>query len=481
MLPLKVRGDEIVDTSGNEVRLRGFCVGGWMNMENFINGYPAHESEVRAAVAEVLGPGKGRFFFDRMLDYFLNEDDIRFMASLGCTVLRIPMNYRHFEDDSRPFEYKPAGLKRLDRIVAACRENGIYVILDLHAAQGWQNPDWHSDNPTHKAQLWTQRQFQDRVVGLWAHLAGHYRREPAVAGYNLLNEPVCGVKGALRALYARTAKAIRKVDPDHMLFLDGNAFSKDFSEIDPDLPNTVYSSHNYVTPSFTQGEYPGKINGVRYDRERLRSEYWRGNAFMRRNGVPTWVGEFGSLYWGLRTDRGRLQAVDDMISIFEEYRHHWTIWTYKDVGAMGTAYVRPDSEYVRRTAATRKLKTAVGTDTWLDLLAGGKSVGAATVRGIVRDMKRLAGRAPVDYGKLNWDANRIVVGLMLSGALLKPYAEQFRGMTEKRIDRMMQSFALKNCAIREEQASVIRKWSSGWQLAAWRPEIFKKRRGRGGP
>ena len=459
---LKVRGSEIVDSQGNEVRLRGFCVGGWMNMENFINGYPAHETEVRSAVAEVLGAGRGRFFFDRMLDYFLNEDDIRFMASLGCTVLRVPMNYRHFEDDGKPFEYKPAALKRLDRIVKACREHGIYVILDLHAAQGWQNPDWHSDNPTHKAQLWTQKQFQDRVVGLWTHLATHYRREPAIAGYNLLNEPVCGVKGALRALYARTAKAIRKVDRNHMLFLDGNAFSKDFSEIDPKLPNTVYSSHNYVTPSFSQGQYPGKYGKTYYDREQLRKEYWQGNEFMRKNNVPTWVGEFGSLYWGKPTDRGRLQAVDDMISIFEQYNHHWTIWTYKDVGVMATVYPRPESEYIRRTKLSRRLKDAAGADTWLDLIAGGKSMGAATVRRVLADVKRIAGRAPVDYKKLDWDANRIVVGLMLSGTLLKPYAEQFRGMSEKQIDRMMQSFALKNCAIREEQAAVIRKWCCGW-------------------
>ncbi len=460
MLPLKVHGTRIVDSNGHEVRLRGFCAGGWMNMENFINGYPGHESGVRAAVAEVLGAGKAQFFFDRMLDYFLGEDDIRFMAGLGATVLRVPMNYRHFEDDARPFEYKRSALKRLDRIVGACRRHGIYVILDLHAAQGWQNPDWHSDNPTHMALLWSHKPFQDRVVALWEHLARHYRREPAIAGYNLLNEPVCGVKGALRKLYACTAEAIRRVDRSHMLFLDGNAFSKDFSEIDPKIPNTVYSSHNYVAPSFDQGEYPGKIGRSYYDRERLRREYRWGNTFMRKHGVPTWVGEFGSLYWGRATDPCRLRAVDDMISIFEEHQHHWTIWTYKDTGVMGTAYVRPDSEWMRRTARVRKIKVAAGADTWIDLLAGGKSVGAGTVRRILGDVRRIAGKLPVDYGKLQWNANRIVVGLMLSDALVKPFAEQFRGMSEKQIDRMMQSFAFRNCAIREGQADVIRKWCS---------------------
>jgi endoglucanase len=352
MLPLKVRGDKIVDSKGKEVRLRGFCVGGWMNMENFINGYPSQESQFRAAVAEVLGPGKARFFFDRLLDYFLNEDDIRYISGLGVTALRLPMNYRHFEDDARPFAYKSLGLKRLDKIVAACRKYGIYVILDLHAAQGWQNTDWHSDNPTHVAQLWNSPHFQDRVVGLWEHLARHYRKETTIAGYNLLNEPVCHVKGALRGLYDRCARAIRKADENHILFLDGNAFSKDFSEIDPNISNTVYSSHNYVTPSFSSAPYPGKYGSTYYDRGQLRREYWRGNAFMRKHKVPTWVGEFGSLYWGKPTDAGRLQSVDDMISIFEEFGHHWTIWTYKDVGVIpGWTYFRPERARVQRWCA----------------------------------------------------------------------------------------------------------------------------------
>jgi hypothetical protein len=64
--------------------------------------------------------------------------------------------------------------------------------------------------------------------------------------------------------------------------------------------------------------------------------------------------------------------------------------------------------------------------------------------------------------KLAWNANRNIVGLIMSGALVRPFAEQFRGMTEKQIDRMMQSFALANCRIREDQEEVIAKWCRGW-------------------
>jgi hypothetical protein len=35
-------------------------------MENFISGYPGCEFQIRAALAEVLGPIKSEFFFDKV-------------------------------------------------------------------------------------------------------------------------------------------------------------------------------------------------------------------------------------------------------------------------------------------------------------------------------------------------------------------------------------------------------------------------------
>jgi endoglucanase len=40
---LRVQGDAVVDADGARVLLRGAGLGGWMNMENFITGYPANE------------------------------------------------------------------------------------------------------------------------------------------------------------------------------------------------------------------------------------------------------------------------------------------------------------------------------------------------------------------------------------------------------------------------------------------------------
>ena len=132
---LHVSGRHIVDTKGNRVRLRGTCPGGWMNMEDFINGHPGAEHTLRSQMTEALGPAKAHFFFERLLDHFFNEDDVIFLRKVGATVVRIPLNYRHFEDDSAPFKYHEAGFTRLNQVLDDCEKHGLYVILDLHSAR----------------------------------------------------------------------------------------------------------------------------------------------------------------------------------------------------------------------------------------------------------------------------------------------------------------------------------------------------------
>jgi aryl-phospho-beta-D-glucosidase BglC (GH1 family) len=92
---------------------------------------------------------------------------------LNC--IRIPFNYRHFEDDLNPGVYKASGFKTLDRIVERCAAENLYVVLDLHAVPGGQNQDWHSDSGIHKALFWQFKDFQDRMINLWVAIAAHYK------------------------------------------------------------------------------------------------------------------------------------------------------------------------------------------------------------------------------------------------------------------------------------------------------------------
>src|SRR5262249_50908699 len=186
---LRTSGGGIVTADGEPVLLRGVGVGGWLNMENFITGYPGTESSHREALRRVLGERHAGLLLDSLLDSFFGPPDAAFIASLGMNCVRLPVNCRHWQDEARPGEIDPAGFARLDRAVDACAAAGLYTVIDLHAAAGWQNHHWHSDNPFHRPLLWHSRHFQDQAVTLWEAIAARYAGRPEVAGYNVLNEP----------------------------------------------------------------------------------------------------------------------------------------------------------------------------------------------------------------------------------------------------------------------------------------------------
>lgn len=127
------------------------ATGGHTNMENFITGYPGHEQEMRAAMLEVLGPEKYKYFFEKFLEYFFTREDAKLLASLGLNCLRIPINHRHFMDDKNPSVIKQEGFRLVDRIVDACASEGIYTILDMHTLPGGQNQVYLSNKFSSKA------------------------------------------------------------------------------------------------------------------------------------------------------------------------------------------------------------------------------------------------------------------------------------------------------------------------------------------
>src|SRR5919112_5890320 len=114
---LRVEGSRFVRQDGTEVVLRGVGLGGWMSMENFITGYPATESQHRRALRRVLGDEAYERFFERFYRAFFGPDDAALLAGMGLNSVRIPFNYRHFEDDERPFTLKEEGFARLDAAV----------------------------------------------------------------------------------------------------------------------------------------------------------------------------------------------------------------------------------------------------------------------------------------------------------------------------------------------------------------------------
>jgi aryl-phospho-beta-D-glucosidase BglC (GH1 family) len=469
---LSVRGSQIVDQQGRAVYLRGTCIGGWMNMENFIDGYPGSEHGLRATLAEVLGPGPAQFFCERLLDHFLTESDLAFIRQLGANVVRLPLNYRQFEADAHPFQYLEAGLERLDRALAWCEAHGLYAILDLHAVQGWQNTDWHSDNANRNALFWLHPHFQDRFVALWTELARRYHSRAVVAGYNVMNEPVTNAPrglfnnqayhtdwAVLNAVYRRVVEAIQAVDPDHLIFLEGDFFSNNFSGLDaPFAPNLIYGSHNYTEAGFGPGPYPGQFGSAWWDKDKqaghLRnSEGWQ---FTQAHGAPLWAGEFGSVYNGPAEEiPDRLRAMDDQLAVFNEAGLHWTTWTYKDAGVMGWVTLNPEGEYLQRLRHVLDAKRELDTDFWL--MWSGRTPAKDMVNGLTRLVLDTIPDEDLDYED-NQTYLRQASLANYVGELMQPaYAKCFRGLSESRLDEILQSFRLENCVVRHDLAAILRR------------------------
>jgi aryl-phospho-beta-D-glucosidase BglC (GH1 family) len=468
---LGVTNGKIVDKEGHPIQLRGTCVGGWLHMENFINGYPGAEYSLKRVMRETIGVQKTHFLFDRLLDYFFTEEDVVFIQSTGANVVRIALNYRQFERDDDPFHYLESGFARLDQAIAWCASHGLYVILDLHAVQGWQNTDWHSDNANRAAFFWTHPHFQDRFVALWEKFAERYQGNETVAGYNVMNEPATGWPNGrfsaeaksqweiINAVYRRVVAAIRAIDPDHIIFLEGDYYSSKFDGLEaPFAENLVYSSHNYTFAGFGPGPYPGEIRGQHWDKDQIEAvlREHQGFQFAQKHNVPLWVGEFGAVYNGDPEEvAGRYQALDDQISLFNQYGIHWTTWVYKDIGVMSWATVDSDSEYMRRTAGVRKAQSALRTEFWMGWLPPTRA------DALIDDLAEFAAEM-IDDPQIDPVAQRrylvqaTLAGFM--GGLLQPaYANVFKGLTETEIDRVLQSFAFANCQTRQPLVEIIKK------------------------
>jgi len=452
---LRVHKNHIQDQSGKEVTLHGVGLGGWMNMENFITGFPANENAFRQIVYRSLGKEKADFLFERYLEYFFTGEDACYIRSLGLNLVRLPFNHRHFEDDMNPFVICESGLKQLDRVIKICADQGIYTILDLHAAVGYQNQDWHSDNPSRQAFFWQHKHFQDRTIWLWEIIADRYKDNRWVAGYDLLNEPSDPSGEIIAGFYQRAVAAIRRVDPEHIIFLEGNRYSQDFFVLGLPLPNVVYTLHNYAVPGFIDGgEYPGISRGEYFDKDILRNKLLQSCQYMLENRTPIWIGEFGPVYTGdPEKDAMRYQILKDQLSFYKELGANWSLWTYKDLGLHGMVSLLPESKWVQKIKPILDKKAILGVDSW-----GGSD---ENVRHIMEPIEQTFAEFYPNYKPypfdVQWQINRTVRHILLAEPLMEDFYPLLQGLDFDQINALMVSFQFKNCFPRQQLIQIIKQ------------------------
>ncbi|CCG82766.2 putative Glucanase [Taphrina deformans PYCC 5710] len=454
---LRVQGDKIVDRNGKVIQLRGAGLGGWMNMENFITGFAGREFQFRESLLEVLGNEKYEHFFDKFLEYFWTEDDAILFSEMGLNCLRLPFNYKHFEDDLNPGVIKEGGFKHLDRVVNICAKHSIYTILDLHTVPGGQNHDWHSDTATHEPDFFNHREFMDRMTNLWVVLAKRYKGNSWVAGYNPLNEPADRTQTRLINWYNQVERAIREVDSDHILFWDANTYASDTHFPDKLWPNSAYSIHDYSKYGFPSH----KEIYTSSDKERasIKRSYQRKCEWCKEHNVPIWNGEFGPVYeeehltffpnWEA-VNNGRYNLLGDQLDMYDQDGISWSIWTYKDIGYQGMVYVNPKSPYIKKLGPALAKKKKLAVDAWGTDESKVKDIFDPVERWFQENVPEMyQKRYPWPIHTMEARIGRLCRAILMSEYMVPQIAECFAGVSMDELDEMAKSFALTKCKQRD--------------------------------
>ena len=280
-------------------------------------GFSSTQYQIKDKITELVGEEETQIFYDNWLNNHVTKTDIDSMKSWGFNLVRAPIHYNLFtlpiEQELFPGAYTEIdlGFKLLDSLLSWCKQNEIYLMIDLHAAPGGQgyNADISDYDPT-KPSLWESELNRNKTVELWKRLSQRYKNEEWIAGYDLINEPNWEIPGGvlLKELYVKITNAIRTdVGDNHILFIEGNWFANDFTGLTPPWDdNLVYSPHKYWSPVDQ-----GYLDWMLPLRDTL--------------NVPLFVGETGenSNFW-----------YRDAVKVFEENGIGWAWWPFKRIGAI---------------------------------------------------------------------------------------------------------------------------------------------------
>ncbi len=337
---LKANGKYITNSKGEKIILRGMGLGGWMLQE----GYMFHLSNlgqqyrIKEKIQEVVGVEKTKTFYDGWLLNHTTKKDIDALAAWGFNSIRLPMHYNLYtlpvdeEPEKGENTWLQKGFDLTDKLLQWCKQNKLYLILDLHAAPGGQGNDLAiSDRDPSKPSLWQNEAAQQKMIALWRKLAERYKDEQWIGAYDIINEPNWGFEdekdtrgtaekknGPLKKLMMDVTKAIREVDKNHIIIIEGNGFGNNYNGILPAWDNNmVVSFHKYG--NFNNSSSIKKFLD-------LREQY----------NIPIWLGESGenSNTW-----------FTEAIQLMESNDIGWAWWQGKKMGINNPLEIKQPGGY----------------------------------------------------------------------------------------------------------------------------------------
>lgn len=340
---LKTQGELIVNEEGETVYLRGVNAGGLFVIEQWMTGFKNVQNEegtlicrdhktTTKAFIERFGEKKAQELWSEYQKNWWSEQDFQNCADMGMNVIRLPFTYMNVDFDAIS-SYDDAGIiydfTALEDFVQTAAKYGMYTILDLHGAYGSQNGQDHSGeviSPAASVDFYSNEKMQTLTVNLWRELAYHFKDNPNVAAYDLLNEP--GEKkdeGGTQSTSKRhwdfmdkAYKAVREEDENHIVVFEscweGNNLPK------PSVygwENCMYSFHHYS----------GQTSNAEAHNRSMDNKI--SNVTAQKFGIPIQLGEFNCY--------STEESWDYSLQTLNDNGWHWTSWTYKVNNSWGNS------------------------------------------------------------------------------------------------------------------------------------------------
>jgi endoglucanase len=255
---LTVRGTDLVDPQGKRVILRGANLGNWDVIEFWMlgnsgdPGVPGDQFRLEELLTKRFGEAEKDRLMETYRQSWIGERDFDELKKFNFNFVRLPMNYRLMEDDRHPMQLKPNAFQWIDRAVDLAEQHGMYIMLDMHGAQGGQSPYDHTGHADQN-HLKDSPEDQQRLAWLWGKLAARYRNRSAVVAYDLFNEPYGMPKPTQVSVFKKVYAETRKYDPEKLIFAHGN-----YDDFDHYGDPKVNGWHNV---GFQMHFYPGLFGG----------------------------------------------------------------------------------------------------------------------------------------------------------------------------------------------------------------------------
>src|ERR1044071_1328181 len=138
-----VEGKQFVAPDGRPLRLKGINLGNWLLPEGYMFKFEKASSPrlIQAAINLLVGEDEAARFWKAYRNDYVTRDDVHYIKSLGFNSVRVPFSYRLLVNGTDPVRLEGQGYDLLDRVVGWCKDERLYVILDMHAAPGGQTGD----------------------------------------------------------------------------------------------------------------------------------------------------------------------------------------------------------------------------------------------------------------------------------------------------------------------------------------------------